>query len=246
MKMTLQKKATRKKRISTLQIYEDLRQMIMNFDLFPGTRITETEIAENFSVSRTPVREALQRLELEGLVTIMPKQGCFVRPVDIQTISEYYDVRVALEAAAIELACQNMSDEAIERLLEKWNPRKCSMEFDYPEQIREVEESFHVAIAEGSGNPVLADYIKDVNDHIRIIRRLGFPDEKSIKETYEEHYSLCKLLKKRDAVKAKQMMIEHIRKSQGIARSVTLNQLQQHRKRSSKRDKDRKTPILQA
>lgn len=243
--MALPKKAMRKKRISTVQIYEDLRQMIMDFDLFPGTRITETEIAENFKVSRTPVREALQRLELEGLVSIMPKQGCFVRSVDIQTISEYYDVRVALEGAAVELACQHMSDEAIDQLVDKWNPKKSSMEFDDPEQIREVEESFHVAIAEGSGNPVLADYIKDVNDHIRIIRRLGFPDEKSIRETYEEHYSLCKLLKKRDAVKAKQMMIEHIRKSQGIARSVTLNQLQQHRKRSSKRTKTGKTLLFQ-
>lgn len=243
--MALKKTVKRKKRVPTLQIYEDLRQMIMDFDLFPGTRITETEIAENFKVSRTPVREALQRLELEGLVSIMPKQGCFVRAVDIQTISEYYDVRVALEGAAIELACQNMSDSEIDLLLEKWNPKKCTMEFDYPEQIREVEESFHVAIAEGSGNPVLASYIKDVNDHIRIIRRLGFPDEKSIRETYEEHYSLCKLLKKRDAEKAKRLMIEHIRKSQGIARSVTLNQLQQHRKRSVKRDKNRKISILQ-
>ena len=209
--------------------------MIMDFDLFPGTRVTETEIADSFDVSRTPVREALQRLELEGLLTIRPKQGCFVRPVDIETISEYYEVRVALEAAAIELACENMSEEQIDELLVFWNPKNCTMHFDYPEQIREVEEAFHVAIAEGSGNPVLANYIKDVNDHIRIIRRLGFPDEQSIRETYEEHYDLCKLLKNRDAKRAKQNMITHIRKSQGIARSVTLSQLQQHRIRSMKR-----------
>lgn len=238
----MKKKATRKKRITALQIYHDLRQMIMDFDLFPGTRVTETEIAERFSVSRTPVREALQRLELEGLLTIRPKQGCFVRPVDIDTISDYYDVRVALEAAAIELACEHMSEEQIDELLAYWNPKNCSLQFDYPEQIREVEESFHVAIAEGSGNPILVNYIKDVNDHIRIIRRLGFPDEQSIRETYEEHYRLCQLLKKRDVQKAQQYMIKHIRKSQGIARSVTLSQLQQHRKRSMKR-KNRKLPL---
>ena len=209
--------------------------MIMDFDLIPGTRVTETEIAESFNVSRTPVREALQRLEQEGLLTIRPKQGCFVRPVDIQTISEYYDVRVALEAAAVELACQNMTDEQIETLLAFWNPKNRTLQCNYPEQIREVEEAFHVSIAEGSANPVLANYIKDVNDHIRIIRRLGFPDEKSIKETYEEHYELCQLLKARETEKAKQFMIAHIRKSQGIARSVTLSQLQHHRKRTVKR-----------
>ena len=109
------------------------------------------------------------------------------------------------------------------------------MQFDYPGQIQEVEEAFHVAIAEGSGNTVLANYIKDVNDHIRIIRRLGFPDEQSIRETYEEHYELCQLLIARESKKATRDMIKHIRKSQGIARSVTLNQLQQHRKRSIKR-----------
>ncbi|MGD8940167.1 MAG: GntR family transcriptional regulator [Gammaproteobacteria bacterium] len=231
----MRKKISRKKRITALQIYQDLRQMIMDFDLFPGTRVTETEIAESFNVSRTPVREALQRLELEGLLTIRPKQGCFVRPVDIQTISDYYDVRVALEAAAIELACENMPDEQIEELLGIWNPKNCTMQFDYPGQIQEVEEAFHVAIAEGSGNTVLANYIKDVNDHIRIIRRLGFPDEQSIRETYEEHYELCQLLIARESKKATRDMIKHIRKSQGIARSVTLNQLQQHRKRSIKR-----------
>ena len=240
----MQKKIAGKKRISALQIYQDLRQMIMDFDLFPGTRVTETELAESFKVSRTPVREALQRLELEGLLTIRPKQGCFVRPVDIQTISEYYDVRVALEAMAVELACQNMSDEQIDELLDFWNPKNRTMQTDYREKIREVEELFHLVIAEGSGNPVLANYIKDVNDHIRIIRRLGFPDEQSIKETYEEHYSLCRLLKARDAEQAKHDMIKHIRKSQGIARSVTLSQLQQHRKRSMKR-KSRKVPHLE-
>ena len=75
----MKKNITRKKRISTQQIYQDLRQMIMDFDLFPGMRITETELADNFKVSRTPVREALQRLELEGFVSIRPKQGCFER-----------------------------------------------------------------------------------------------------------------------------------------------------------------------
>ena len=236
----MKKNITRKKRISTQQIYQDLRQMIMDFDLFPGMRITETELADNFKVSRTPVREALQRLELEGFVTIRPKQGCFVRPVDIETISQYYDVRVALEAAAIELACKNMPEEKIETLISFWQPKNYKLQLDYADKISYIEESFHIAIAEGSGNTILANYIKDVNDHIRIIRRLGFPDEKSIRETYEEHYSLCQLIKMRDAKKAKQDMIKHIRKSQDIARSVTLSQLQQHRKKSLKRGKNKK------
>lgn len=227
----------RKRKLTTPQIYQMLRQMIMNFDLFPGARVTETELAEKFKVSRTPIREALQRLEVEGLVKIRAKQGCFIRPVDTETISNYYDVRVAIESMAVDLACKNMPREDLENLCTFWNPRNCNFEFDYPDQIQQAEETFHVDIAEGSGNPVLTQFLKDVNDHIRVIRRLGFPDEKSIRETYEEHYEICSLMlanKPRDAKKA---IEKHIRKSQGIARSVTLNQLEQHKKQSQTRRK---------
>jgi len=216
---------------STLGIYERLRRAIMDFELAPGARITETELAESFGISRTPVREALHRLENDGLISIRPKQGCFVRDVDIHQISNYYDVRIALEVMAVELACKNMPDEVIAQLSDTWNPAKRPKRFKNPDEIKVLEEVFHAMIAEYSGNPVLASYLKDVNDHIRSVRRLGFPDVKSIVETYEEHYRICTLLKKRDARAAREEMIRHIRKSQGIARSVTLSQLQQQHHR---------------
>lgn len=217
---------------STLGVYERLRRAIMDFELAPGARVTETELADAFGISRTPVREALHRLETEGLISIRPKQGCFVRGVDIHQISNYYDVRIALEVMAVELACKNMPDEVIARMLETWNPATRPKRFKNSDEIKVLEEVFHMMIAEYSGNPVLAGYLKDVNDNIRSVRRLGFPDAKSIVETYEEHYRICELLKKRDARAAREEMIRHIRKSQGIARSVTLNQLQQQYHRS--------------
>ena len=87
----------RKKRFTTQEIYQDLWQQIISFEIFPGSRVTETELADIYRTSRTPVREALKRLEVEGLIRIRPKQGCFVRNVDIELISDYYTVRVALE-----------------------------------------------------------------------------------------------------------------------------------------------------
>jgi len=220
------------KKSSTLGIYERLRRAIMDFELAPGARITETELAETFGISRTPVREALHRLENDGLISIRPKQGCFVRDVDIHQISNYYDVRIALEVMAVELACKNMPDEVIAQLSDTWNPARRPKRFKNPDEIKVLEEVFHAMIADYSGNPVLASYLKDVNDHIRSVRRLGFPDAKSIVETYEEHYRICTLLKKRDARAAREEMIKHIRKSQGIARSVTLSQLQQQHHRA--------------
>ena len=223
------------KKSSTVGIYERLRCAIMDFELAPGARLTETELAESFGISRTPVREALHRLENEGLISIRPKQGCFVRSVDIHQISNYYDVRIALEVMAVELACKNMPDEVITQLSDTWNPAKRPKRFKHPDEIKVLEEVFHAMIADYSGNPVLAAYLKDVNDNIRSVRRLGFPDAKSIVETYEEHYRICKLLEKRDARAAREEMIKHIRKSQGIARSVTLSQLQQQHLRATVR-----------
>ncbi len=214
-------------RITTLGVYERLRRAIMDFELGPGARVTETELAETFGISRTPVREALHRLETEGLISIRSKQGCFVRSVDIQEISYYYDVRVGLEVMAVELACKNMPDEVIAQLLDTWNPAARPKRFRDPDEIKRMEEVFHMMIADYSGNPVLARYLRDVNDNIRSVRRLGFPDQKSIVETYEEHYKICKLLQRRDARAARDEMTKHIRKSQGIARSVTLGQLQE-------------------
>ena len=227
----------RKKKLSTPQIYQLIRQSIIDFDLFPGSRITETELAEQFQVSRTPIREALQRLEVEGLVQIRAKQGCFIRPVDTDTISNYYDVRIAIESMAIEMACKNMPNDEIQELADFWNPRNFKEDFDYSNSIQEVEELFHVKLAEGSGNPILVQYLNDINNHIRVIRRLGFPDKKSVRETYTEHYELCKLVLAKKAGEAKKAITKHIRKSQGIASSVTLAQLQQHKIKSKKKRK---------
>lgn len=227
----------RKKKLSTPLIYQQIRQSIIDFDLFPGSRVTETELAEQFNVSRTPIREALQRLEVEGLVQIRAKQGCFIRPVDTDTISNYYDVRIAIESMAVELACSNMPREDLQALADFWNPDNFDENVDYSNHIQQVEEAFHVSLAEGSGNPILVQYLNDINNHIRVIRRLGFPDKKSVSETYIEHFEICSLLLENKVNDAKEAITKHIRKSQGIASSVTLAQLQQHKLKSKKKRK---------
>lgn len=219
-------------KFSSQKTYERIRQKILDFELFPGTRITETELADEFQVSRTPVRAALQRLSAEGHITILPKQGCFVRPMDAERISQYYDVRVGLEAEAIEMACRQMPVESIDALLEIWNPAN-ARKTQHLDEIRSLEEAFHISIAEGSGNEVLVGYLRDINDHIRILRRLGFPDRKAVLETFEEHHEMCQLISRRSADAARKAMIAHIRKSQEIARTVTLSQLQHAIRRGS-------------
>jgi len=152
-------------------------------------------------------------------------------------VSDYYTMRVALEAMTVELAIENMSDAELQALADEWNPENYKEQRIDPEFIKQFEEAFHISLAKGSHNQVLLQYLEDVNSRIRPIRALGFPDTKSIKETYDEHYEIIRLIQKRDVARAREAMVEHIRKSQKIARSVTLTQLEQYRKKRPRRAK---------
>lgn len=211
------------------EIYESLRSMIIRFDLVPGSRVTEMQLADYFQVSRTPVRAALQRLENEGLLTIKAKQGCFIRNIDMLRICHYYDVRVSLENLVLEEIAKLQDFEALQELAQLWHPEQKNFGVEINEDLKEAEEIFHLQLAKVSRNSVLAGYIADINDHIRVVRRLGFPNKKSVLDTYEEHYRICELLLYGELNKAQEEMTNHIRKSQDQASRVTLNQIYSNR-----------------
>ena len=216
--------AVARKAVAAKDIYQTLREMILSFELYPGSRVTETELADHFGVSRTPVREALMRLEHEGHLTIRSKQGCFIRQLDVEELSEYYRVRIALEMAAVEDACSHMPTSEVERLVAFWDPA------GQPEHLsstamEESDEAFHLAIALGSNNAILVKYLRDINDHIRVIRRVDFNDPERIRRTYQEHYEIAQCLLHRDAAKARNLIKRHIRRSEEFAKTLTLTQL---------------------
>lgn len=214
---------------STQDIYDTLRSMIMDFDIMPGSRMTESQLADYFGVSRTPIRAVLQRLESEGQLTIKPKQGCFVRSLDMVQISHYYDVRVALENMSIDEAIKQKNKEAIQMLATKWHPETQLFGTAITESLKLAEENFHLELAVASRNPVLVSYLQDVNANIRAVRRLGWPDAASVSDTYEEHYLICQLMLERKSARAKDEMERHIRKSQERANRITLQQIYNER-----------------
>ena len=220
---------------SSKDIYDQLREMILNFELQPGSRITESELAGRFGVSRTPVRGALQRLETENYITILPKQGCFVRNLDIEYLSQIYQVRVALEVFSLERACTYMPDASLKELAAAWDPERHEGRSNNPEAMEARDESFHIALAQGGGNAALVHYLNDINGHIRIIRRLDFTDSGRIDHTYNEHHKICRHLLRRDLKKAQAVMRAHIARSENFAKTLTLTQLarrkSQHRPR---------------
>lgn len=203
-------------------IYLKLRGMILNFEIQPNSRLTETELANYFEVSRTPIREALQRLEAEGLIMIRPKQGCFVRAMDLDEFSEYYQIRISLEMLSLENACTNMSDEALKKLAQVWGAEPFSDADDNGQQVAALDESFHLALANGGGNRILVKLLSDINNRIRIVRRWDFTDRERIQKTYQEHLGIINHLLKRDLASAKSDMARHIKKSEEFTKMLTV------------------------
>lgn len=215
---------------TTGSIYQTLRQSIMNLELYPGSRVTETELAQHFGVSRTPVREALQRLAVEGYLTIRPKHGCYIRQLDVFELAEYYDVRVGLELEGIALMGQRTPYREVAQLAEDWDPQQARYGMSGSEEFKDAEELFHIRLAELCGNPILVQYLRDVNNHIRIVRRLGLPDQDSVMQTYREHHEICQRILANDLDGATVMLRAHIHESQAKSREVTLAQLQMRRR----------------
>jgi DNA-binding GntR family transcriptional regulator len=218
------------RKLTTQEIYESLRKMIIDLDITPGARMTETQLADHFQVSRTPVRAVLQRLESEGFLTIKSKQGCFIRNLDMVSISQYYDVRVALENLVLEEIHRKKDREELQLLAELWFPETLTWGVRPSEDLKVAEENFHYELAKIAKNSVLLNYIADINDQIRVVRSLGWPNTQSVMDTYEEHYRICTLLLAGDIDSAKFEMTNHIRKSQDQASRITLHQIYGNKK----------------
>jgi DNA-binding GntR family transcriptional regulator len=216
-------------------VYTAMKEMILSFELHPGARFTESEIAARFGVSRTPVREALQRLQSEHYVNIRSKQGCFVRDIDIADLTQRYQVRIELEMLSLQLACLHMPDQALEKLAAEWDPALQRHGPSRPDLMLEREESFHLALAAGGGNGPLHAYIKDINQHIRIVRRLDFTSPERVASTYQEHHRIARLLLGRELKAAQRMMRQHISQSMEFAKTLTLVKLAQLRSRGGSR-----------
>ena len=217
-------------------IYSVLREMILSFELYPGSRVTEMELANYFQVSRTPIREALLRLENEGHLHIRSKQGCFIRQINIAELSEYYRVRTALEIAAVEDACNHMPTTDVEKLINLWMPENGN-KYIAANTMEEWDESFHIAVALGGKNEILVKYLRDINDHIRVIRRVDFDNPDRIKRTFEEHYKILQSILIRDAAKAKNLIKQHIKRSEAFAKTLTLTQLAKKKSTANRFDK---------
>ncbi len=212
------------------EVYGRLRADIFDFRLLPGDRFSEGEIADRLQVSRTPVREALFRLQRDGYVDVLYRSGWQVRPFDMQHFENLFDIRVVLETAAMERLVRLSPTNRLDDLAGIWCVPP-SRYYDDFEVIAVLDEQFHARIVALSGNSEMAAIHQNITDRIRIIRRLEFTRPPRISRTYEEHAAIVERLRKGETKAAQDILARHIQDAQSEVKAVTLHMLQAARQR---------------
>ena len=210
------------------QAYAKLKTAIYDFHLLPGDRFSEGDIADRLQMSRTPVREALFRLQREGYVEVMFRSGWQVKPFDFQQFEQLYDVRITLEVAAVNKLCTMVDVPLLEDLKRAWLVRPEDRLTDGP-SVSALDERFHEQLVEATGNREMARIHHEITERIRIIRRLDFTKGMRIEATYGEHAKILRAIIERHTAEAVLMLTSHIESSKAEVRKITLHMLYEAR-----------------
>jgi len=194
-----------------------LAERVFDFVLLPGDRFSESELANQVQVSRTPLRQALQRLQREGFLLVFPKSGWQVAPLDFEAFDQLYDLRVLLETHAVARLCELEERPALEGLAEVW--------------LIKPSERQAVAMAVDRLDTEMMRVHDDITERIRIIRRLDFTKPNRVEATYEEHARILRAITRRRSDEAQRLLRAHVEQSKLEVRHITLDTLYQARQR---------------
>lgn len=192
------------------ELYDQMKELVIIFRIRPGERINEGSLAKELNASRTPLREALNRLVAERLVEFRPGKGFFCRELDPQSIFELYEAREVVEVATIDLACRRASDEDIAKLKEDFFVKGMSYVGKTILEVTERDEAFHTSIAGMSGNNELGCLLQNINERIRYIRWIDLSQR--VAASRDEHRKIMDAILDRDTDKAQKIMRAHISK----------------------------------
>ena len=200
------------------QTYDIIKNMIILREIEPGKKINEEHIAKEIQVSRTPIREALCRLENEGIVKIIPRRGAFVSDLTETNVQEILLIREVLEGLVVRLAVENMDEKTLDKLrkvLEKVST--------LPEEDRDLinytqsEVDFHALLLSASNNQMLKNMMEIVNAHLQIIRLRTVVIPERAQKTVKEHQQILRAIENGDAASAEELMRKHVRSVREVA-----------------------------
>ena len=191
-------------------VFNTLRQAILRGELSPGERLLEIHLANKLGVSRTPIREAIRKLELEGLVIMIPRKGAVVAEITEKSLRDVLEVRRALEALAVRLACEKIQPEEIEELKIAANEFEKALKTEDVTVYAEADVRFHDIIYRTTDNQRLIQLLYNLREQMYRYRVEYLKREDSHPVLLAEHQYIIEMIEKRDAEKAEKAVCAHI------------------------------------
>lgn len=215
-------------------VYFSVRDDIFDMRLLPGDRVTEGSIAERFGVSRTPAREALQRLQSDGLMRGYVRGGWEVVPIDFKRFDDLYEMRKLIETFAVSKlsSTEGRLREGVAQMLDQleriWKVPRNQRRRDGREMVT-LDEAFHHALVNAADNAELTNAMQRVTDRIRVVRRLDLVYGDCIDDTYDEHVAILDAIRHRETDRSVMAIARHIEGSRAEVRTLTEERLQRAR-----------------
>ena len=191
-------------------VFKTLRQAILKGELEPGERLMEIQLAERLGVSRTPIREAIRKLELECLVLMIPRKGAEVAKISESNLRDVLEVRRSLEELAIDLACQRITEEELDELNKAEVDFKAAIENGDAMQIAQTDESFHEIIYNSTKNQKLVQILNNLREQMYRYRVEYLKDEKNFPILIREHSQIVEGLTAKDKTMLTAAMHKHV------------------------------------
>lgn len=195
-------------------VFESLRKAIVEGSLKPGQRLMEVQLAEQLGVSRTPVREAIRKLELEGFVIMLPRKGAYVADMSVKDIVDVLEVRAALEGLAANLAAERMEEKEIEELKKVSEDLNEAMKERNLDEILKKDVEFHQCIFESAGNKKLTQMINSLWEQVYRFRAGYMSDQSAMSGIREEHEQLINAIIRGEGEEASKCAKEHIERAE--------------------------------
>ncbi|PCJ82434.1 MAG: GntR family transcriptional regulator [Hyphomicrobiales bacterium] len=193
------------------RVYDDLRQRIVDMTLPPDTTLARTDLSNEYEVSQTPIREAMQRLELDGLVKIFPQSRTIVTRIDIRQLFEAHFLRIALESELVRRLAIDKNPDLVTRLKTIIQMQEAVV--DSPHEVvlfHELDEAFHQTMFNSAGQPGLYNLAKSKGGHLSRVRRLDLPREGKSRAILKGHIAILKAISDGDPEKSQVAIRDHL------------------------------------
>lgn len=197
---------------------DKIREAILTGVFAPGQRLVERDLWQSLGISRAVVREALQHLEAEGLITIIPYKGPMVATLSLQEANELYEVRAALESLACSGFARNASDAQIARLRAALDHLRTPEASRTPKDLLHAKNAFYAILLEGCGNGTIGDILTQLNNRISVLRRVSLGAPGRLPQTLEELDGVVQAIERRDADTAARLAAAHVAKAADVVR----------------------------